>query len=64
VPILAALNSSEHKISDMELVGANVALVVAPQGLLVLDASQQRYVAHLVELVDCILSAAWLPSLV
>jgi hypothetical protein len=39
----------------VELVGANVALVVEPQGLLVLDASQQRYVAHLVELVDCIL---------
>jgi hypothetical protein len=29
VPILAALNSSEHEISDMELTRTHVALVVA-----------------------------------
>jgi hypothetical protein len=30
VPVLAALDSSEHKIPDMELAWEHVALVVAP----------------------------------
>jgi hypothetical protein len=34
------MNSSEHKVSDMELEGAHVALVVALQGMLVLGAVQ------------------------
>jgi hypothetical protein len=40
VLVLAALNSSENEVSDMELAGAYVLLVVALQGLLVLGASQ------------------------
>jgi hypothetical protein len=40
VPVLAALNSSEHEISNVELAGAHAALVVMPQGLLVLGVSQ------------------------
>jgi hypothetical protein len=55
VHVLAALNLSEHEISDMELAGAHVALVVALQGLLVLGASQQRYITCPVELIDRIL---------
>jgi hypothetical protein len=35
VAILATLNSSGYKISDSELAGTHVALMVAPQGLLV-----------------------------
>jgi hypothetical protein len=38
--VLAALNSLEHKVSDVELAGAHVALVVASQGLLVLGTAQ------------------------
>jgi hypothetical protein len=35
VPVLATLNSSEDQVSDVELVWAHIALVVASQGLLV-----------------------------
>jgi hypothetical protein len=30
VPVLAALNSSEHEVTDVELVWAHAAFVVAP----------------------------------
>jgi hypothetical protein len=36
VPVLAALNSSEDQVPDLELASAHVALVVASQGLLIL----------------------------
>jgi hypothetical protein len=55
VPILAALNPSENEVPDVELARAQVALVVTPQHLLVLGASQERNVASLVELIDHIL---------
>jgi hypothetical protein len=38
VPVLAALNPSENKITDMEHARAHVVLVVTPQCLLVLGA--------------------------
>jgi hypothetical protein len=56
------LNSSEDQVSGVELARTHVAFVVASQGLLVLGAAQQRHIPHLVELVDRILGAAWLPS--
>jgi hypothetical protein len=40
VLVLATLNSSEYKISNIELAGEHVALVVVSHGLLVLGVAQ------------------------
>jgi hypothetical protein len=49
------MNSSEYKVSDVELAGVHVALMVASLGLLVLGAAQQCHIPRLVAFVDRVL---------